>query len=514
MTRLSRTLSFLAISILAGAALGAAISALMPGGLSLPGFFGAGSLCALSIFSLWLAWRWGGGGRTLAWMMGLAFLLRLVIGVGLSLALPVFGYDTPTQNAGYIYLDAYRRDQQAWELASSGGTILKAFGDEFFSDQYGGMLAFSAAIYRIFSPDAHRPWLVLILTAAFGALGAPFIRRGLARIFDPRVADVATWIFLLYPEMVLLGGAQMRDQILIGLSAVGFWGAVALSEQEPGGLIALIASFFLMALFSWLVAGPVLAAYLLMIWIRVQGRFSPQSRRLAWLGIALLSLAGLALMANWLRVSARWDAYLTEQGSGVLQYLFEGRPESFKIGFIVVYGLFQPVLPAAVFDPSLPIWNGITTFRSLGWYLLLPTLLYLPFGLRKEPAGQKKSLLILAFVVFGLWTLISSLRAGGDLWDNPRYRSYFILWLAVVAAWGWLQARESKDPWLLRWFGVEAVFLAVFSLWYANRTFALGLPIPFFGMIGAIMALAGVILGGGAALDGWKARRSRAKLVQ
>lgn len=512
MSKSVKLLITLAIALLGGAALGAAVSALMQGGFNLVGFAGAGGVAAICFFLLIIAWRWGGAEKTLAWMMVLAFSLRLALGVGLSLALPVYGYDTPTQNAGYIFLDAFQRDRQAWQLATSGESLLQAFRNEFFSDQYGGMLALSAAIYRIFSPDAHRPWLVLILTASFGALGAPFLRRGLREVFEPRITDAAVWIFLLYPEGLLLGGSQMRDQILIGLSATAFWGAIALSRQRKAGVVVLAASIFIMALFSWLVAAPVLAVLLVLIWVRAQPRFSISSRRLAWLGIALLGLAGLALMANWLRESALWDAYLTEQGSGWLQLLLKDKPQLYKIVFLVVYGLAQPVLPAAIFDPSLPIWNGITTFRSLGWYLLLPIFLYLPFGLRKEPAGQKKDLLILAFAVFAAWALISSLRAGGDLWDNPRYRSFFILWLALVAGWGWVTARSRKDPWLLRWFGVEAVFLIIFGIWYANRTFSLGLSIPFYGMIAAILSLAAVILGGGAAVDLWKARRRKSAI--
>ncbi len=510
MTRASKLISILMISILGGAALGAPLSALMPGGFSLAGFAAAGGMAGLCLFFLALAWQWGGAGKMLAWMMGTAFLLRLAVGVGISLALPVFGYDTPTQNAGYLFLDAYQRDQQAWQLANSGDSLMLAFRDRFFSDQYGGMLAVSAAIYRIFSPDVHRPWLILILTAAFGALGAPFLRRGLSPFLESRTFDAAVWIFLLYPESILLGGSQMRDQILIGLSAAAFWGAVALGSQRKAGLITLTLSIFIMALFSWLVAAPVLAVLLVLIWIRTQARFSPRAQRLAWLGIAMLGLAGLALMAGWLRDSAVWDAYLTEQGSGWLQLLFKDKPQLFKIGFLVIYGLVQPVLPAAIFDPSLPIWNAITAFRSLGWYLLIPIILYLPFGLRKEPAGQKKGLLILAFAAFGVWTIISSLRAGGDMWDNPRYRTLFILWLAAAAAWGWITARERKDPWLLRWYGVEIVFLIIFGVWYANRTFALGLSIPFYGMIGVILLLALVILGGGAAFDRWKVRRKKA----
>ncbi len=482
----------------------------MPSGFNLPGFTGAGTLAGLCLVFLLLAWKWGGGGRGLTWMMALAFGLRLLIGVGLSLALQAYGYDTPTQNAGYIFLDAYQRDGQAWQLAQSGESLVQAFRNEFFTDQYGGMLAVSAAIYRIFSPDAHRPWLVLIFTATFGALGVPFLRRGLDLLFERRVVDAATWIFALYPESLLLGGAQMRDPILIGLSAIAFWGVMNLTDRPKTALAALFSALLVMAGFSWLVALPVLAVLLVLFWVQAQSRFSKRVRMVIWTGIGLTGLAALALMANWLRTSAAWDARLTEEASGWLQAIFKDKPEIFTKTFLLIYGIAQPVLPAAIFDPALPLSNAITTFRSLGWYLLLPVLLYAPIGLLKESAGRKKSLLVLAVVVFALWTVISSLRAGGDLWDNPRYRTLFILWLAVAAGWGWITARERRDSWLLRLFGVEAVFLLIFGVWYANRTFQMGLNLPFYGMIAVIVLLAVVILAGGWLFDLWKRKRTRA----
>ena len=98
----------------------------------------------------------------------LAFLLRLALGVTLTLALPEGGNPNPQHEAGYIFLDSYRRDAQAWELAQSDAPILSAFNKNFYSDQYGGLLAFSAVTYRYFSPDAHRP----LLPVFFGALTA------------------------------------------------------------------------------------------------------------------------------------------------------------------------------------------------------------------------------------------------------------------------------------------------------------------------------------------------------
>jgi len=497
-------LTLVIISILGGGAFGAVMSALMPGGFSLSGFFGAFALTSICLFFLMLVWRWGGGGTTLAWMMALGFTLRLAIGIGLSLALPIYGYNKPTQNAGYIFFDAYQRDGQAWELAQSGRSLLHAFSGEFFADQYGGMLAISAAIYRIFSADAHRPWLVLILTSAFGGLGIPFLRRAVRELFDPRVADAAAWIFALYPESLLLGASQMRDQVLIGLSAVAFWGAIIFKEQRKTGLVTLFASILVMSAFSWMVAAPMLAVFLILIWVTEQLRLSKRVRLLVWTGIIAVLLAGWAITARWLLASAMWDAKLTEQASGWLQVLLAGKPDWFTMAFLVVYGLVQPVLPAAIFDPALPLSNGITTFRSLGWYLLLPLIIYAPFGLRKEPDRQKKAFLILALLVFTLWAVVSSLRAGGDLWDNPRYRTSFLLWMSIIAGWGWITARDHKDPWLARWIGAEVIFLITFGIWYANRVYKLGLEIPFYGMVVLILLLTAVILIGGAIYDRYK----------
>jgi hypothetical protein len=47
--------------------------------------------------------RWAGGGRALAWMIALAFALRLLTGVGVYLALPVDGYEDADDRAGFIF---------------------------------------------------------------------------------------------------------------------------------------------------------------------------------------------------------------------------------------------------------------------------------------------------------------------------------------------------------------------------------------------------------------------------
>jgi hypothetical protein len=64
-----------------------------------------------------------------------AFIIRLGIGVALTLLLPVFGYQDNTEHqAGYVYTDAYIRDNQAWKLASSGESLGKAFSGQLPGD--------------------------------------------------------------------------------------------------------------------------------------------------------------------------------------------------------------------------------------------------------------------------------------------------------------------------------------------------------------------------------------------
>ncbi|WP_299024447.1 hypothetical protein [uncultured Thermanaerothrix sp.] len=506
-TSLSLYVLLAAVGLVLGLAV--AITHLMEGGATSQGVIAVGVLLALAFGGLFGLWWWGGHERWLGWMMGGAFLLRLVLGLGLSLALPEWGYDTPQQNRGYLYYDAFKRDQQAWEVAISSAPVISALGGRYVSDQYGGMLALSALVYRYLSPDQHRPWLILILTAWAGAAGMPFLAHVLNRAPFKGARCVAIAILAFYPEAVFLGASQMRDPFLIALGAVILW---ALWEREPATLKARLRwggiAFALMLLFSWLAAS---------VWLFVVlsgGLFYYLSqikieRRWQWVGIsiAVLGLLGLVAFGGWLQRVAAWDAYLTQRGSGWVQKLLGELPSSLELPFIVTYGLFQPVLPAAVFDPSLPIWNAISTLRALGWYAILPVLFYAPWALRHPRERSWRLMLLWLIGVAWGWMILASLRAGGDLWDNPRYRTMLLPVLALLVAWAYHLAREARDPWLWRWFAVEGVGLAFFTEWYVSRTYRILPRLPFWIMIGGIVVGAGLILMGGWLWDRHQASR-------
>src|SRR5215471_48888 len=202
------------------------------------GFLGFFVLFFISILLLRLSYGWSRGGGTLGVIIALAFVLRLGVGVGLYLGLPIYGYTDADDRAGYVFTDAHSRDNQAWSLATSKSPILDAFSRKYVSDQYGGLLAFNALIYRYLSPDAQRPLMVILFSAFFAALGVPFLWRAVLLVFGESVAWASAWIFALFPESILLGASAMREPYLLTFSAFALWGFVNLfhrTERNQSG---------------------------------------------------------------------------------------------------------------------------------------------------------------------------------------------------------------------------------------------------------------------------------------
>ena len=563
-----------------------ALFALSQLGNWLTGFLGFSVLLFLGLLSLVSSVRWASGGKTLAWIVGLAFILRLGGGVATYMLLPLYGYSDADDQAGYVFTDAHRRDDQAWELASSERPILEAFSSKYSSDQYGGLLALSALVYRYLSPDAQRPLMLILLSALVAALGVPFLWRAVKQAFGEKVAWASTWIFALYPDSVLLGGSAMREPYLLTCSAFALWGFVdlfhrtkrsvvlqpegastldlpgkspgahlpgkqmrfatlahALSRaaahlprvQVPGSAGEQIGSagegrsvwFWLgLGLLGMLLVSPVVALVTLIIfagWIL----FTSERGNISWRTVLLLGIifvvglfflssslnrsgefdttSPLHVINDWLRLAVKWDAYQLERESGWVQKLFDEMPEWMRLPFIAIYGTLQPVLPAALVAPTKLIWKIIYIARSLGWYALLPMLILSFVAAAGEGSRRTRNLVMWLSLLAWIWILLAALRAGGDQWDNPRYRTILFLWQSMIAGYVWVWWCETHNVWFTRVVACEVAFLLIFTQWYASRYFHWGGQVPFAAMIALILGLWGVILG-----IGWWQDKKRA----
>jgi hypothetical protein len=446
--------------------------------------------------------------RSVYWIILWAFILRFGLGVTAYLLLPQVGYASKTQQTGYLFFDAYRRDAQAWDLAQSGKPLSRAFSQNYVSDQYGGLLWVSAFTYRYLSAGTHQPLLVVFLAALVNSLGVIFVYLTAKRLTDEKIACLSALIFAFYPEAILLGAAQMREPFLMTFVALAFYGLVEWQatlrtpkSPDSGKNLQQTQELF-DSLKPWLWMALALAGmlfispgFVLVTLVAAAGwlYFGQSGRQIPWqaiavaAGIFLLALVAVAsswdtlvtaqgggllgTLGNWARATAKWNAYLLGRSSGIVQLLFQALPPVLAAPFVTGYGILQPVLPAALIEPAIPFWQVLGVIRALGWYLLLPFLAFAPFSAGIQPAGQRnRSWLWLSLVVWG-WIIIAAVRGGGDQWDNPRYRVILLSWMAMLASQAFYAV---KSRWFWRVVAVEAIILLVFGHWYSWRYLGFG----------------------------------------
>lgn len=444
-----------------------------------------------------------------------SFLIRLALGLGLYLGLSFYGYPNEQERAGYLFTDAFNRDRQAWTLAQSERPLSDAFRRQFYADQYGGLLAISATLYRFLSPDAHRPLLVVALAAWVGALGVLYFGRIAARLLPEGAARGATWLFALYPEALFLGASQMREPFLLTFGAMMLFGALRQREDKGGfpwelgsGVIGLL----LISPGTALAFGVALGFW---FWLE-SGRRLPIWTWGALVGIILLgalifalSVGGVSVrggtfwevIGEWARLSVRWSAYQLERSSGWVQKLFREMPVGFQLPFVAGYGILQPILPGAFVEPALPIRKAIAIVRATSWYALLPLLLFAFRAVWKTPLPERRRWMAFLILSWG-WILIAALRGGGDQWDNPRYRLFFLAFQVLLAAYAW----QQRDAWWRRVLWIEGFAVLIFFQWYLSRYYHIGGRLSFFAMIGLIFAFALLVLIGGWLWDRQNAR--------
>ena len=432
--------------------------------------------------------------KWLAWLLIGAALLRLALGVVWYTNLPVFGHGTEPEMAGYVMADAHERDQTSWKLSQSIKPLWVAFQDNRKADQYGGMLFFSALIYRYLGGNSHLPLQMVVIVAAISSLAIVFTWAFARRTWDGRVAWLAAWGLALYPEVVLLGSSQMREALLIPLVAAAFYGLARMRQQRSWVSLAWLLGGVLLTL---PISPPVtllLIAALALLALSVRDDLLGRHVKMqpwAWLLVVLviiLALTGayfalrqfappdivnpLAVFDWWLRKSTDLQAHFSKSASGWIQKIFHSTPEWTHIPLLVVYGILRPFLPAAlVVGSQAPIWPLITLWRAIGWTILLIMLFYalLRAWLKKDTDHFTRALTVIVWLII----VIASLRGGGDQDDNPRYRAIFASLQVSLAAWAWVGQRRQADPIFRRALIGMLFVLAWFIPWYLRRQFHL-----------------------------------------
>ena len=512
--------------------LGAFFASIQHGDWTL-GFFSFALVFLFSIVFLKMAHHWSNGGKTIGIIIALAFVLRLAVGITLHLGLPVYGHEDEDDRAGYVFTDAHKRDDQAWKLATSDRFVVEAFSEKYASDQYGGLLAFNALVYRYLSPDAQRPLMLILFSAFFASLGIPFLWKAANPVFGESVARASAWIFALYPESVLLGASAMREPYLLTFSAFALWGFVnsglqvlaPATDGKPSDSRVQPYLWLGLGLLGMLLVSPVVALVTIVIfggWVF----FTNEGREISWKGIlavAVVFILGLFILSSslnrssqfdatsplhvindWLKLAVKWDAYQLERDSGWVQKIFDEGPRWIRLPFISIYGIAQPVLPATLIHPTKLIWTILGFLRGLGWYMMLPLLILSFTAAAGQASRESRNLILWLSLLVWIWVLLAALRGGADLWDNPRYRTILFMWQAVLAGSVWVWWRDTRNAWLPRVLLMEGLFLLVFTQWYASRYYHWGGQLPFAVMIALILGLWGSVL----AIGWWQDRKS------
>jgi hypothetical protein len=267
-------------------------------------------------------------------------------------------------------------------------------------------------------------------------------------------------------------------------------------------MLAIIASLIAMVFISSKATIAILAAIGLWFWLdHLLEKSNKFIRIFSWIFLLLLISTGIYLGWNWLVDSSKWDLYLMESASGRIQWELELVGEQFRVPFIIAYGLAQPVLPATIVYPGILMTRAVAVFRAMGWYLLVPLMVTGFISLFNHKDKKKKRIMLLFFILITVWTIISSARAGGDQWDNPRYRSIFLVWMALTAGWAWIETITKHSFWLWRLLLVEIIYTSTFVQWYLNRYYNLFTRLPFWPMIKLLLAIGAVIIAGGILFD-------------
>jgi hypothetical protein len=331
------------------------------------------------------------------------------------------------------------------------------------------------------------------------------------KVWGKSMAMGVGWIMVLFPESILLGSSQMREPFLITFVAMAFWGVASWAENHRSAAAWLVGSLAGMLLFSPGIA--VISIILLAGWLWL--RRKERAVRWWWIAgvgmvvlLAFLLLAWsvggslqvksgpMATLANWMRFTVQFDSQKLEQASGWVQAIFSHVPLSLHLPLIIGYGVAQPVLPDAIGAPAVWPMRVLGIVRGLGWYALLPLLLYGIYPILRMTDKRERLAWLWLWAVVWVWILISAARGGGDQWDNPRYRTILLVFQAILAAEVISLQQHSHERWLGRLLAMEGVFVVCLAAWTWTRDDANPYLLPLGGTVAVFIAASLLILTG------------------
>lgn len=454
----------------------------------------------------------------------LALAMRLVFLLLAPVAMTNWGYPSNRNLKGLVELDAINATETAWKASMTGRPVLDSW-KRAPGDNTGGITVLGVAVFRMFSPDLERTLLLGLIASAFTSLSVIAVFRLAGGLFSPKAARAAAVIAAVFPEAVMIGSSHQQMGYVALLFAVELLAVAGLvRRQEPPaegselpnrrdaaillavsliGLAFISRLFFILAVafgmmlavwrsdlrqrigkILWITAGTVLGVVLL---LRILGMLDIIPSNWDFLFVQYQFVYGMA----W----EEFDKMVIAGGGDLFQKVLATMDRTPAFLLAALYGLAQPVLPAAIGHRSMTeggggqFWQVLGIFRGLGWYLLLPVLLYGTLKSLRSLLPRKPEAVLM--LIFWFTAILGSYRAFGDQWDNPRYRLFALAPMALLAAWAWVNQRESGDPWFPRIaipFGVAVVTLTV---WYLLRDYAM-VEFPVVGSIAAIGAITAV----------------------
>ncbi|MGD0807456.1 MAG: glycosyltransferase family 39 protein [Anaerolineales bacterium] len=451
------------------------------------------------------------------WALGMRVAFLIIV----PLAMQLWGYPSDKNRIGLVETDALNATSKAWDAAQSNQPVLETW-TQGSGDNTGGITVMGVILFRLFSSDQERALLLGLLAAAVSALTVIPTFRLANELFSERTARVAAVIVAVYPEAVMLGALDVQQgylALVLGVELLALAGLILWKKTEPGKLgaprpviaaVAFVLSLVAMFLLSYeFFILSIFCGALFAVWLA-----DPRRRvgRILWIagGLGVLVLIVMHILSlrdvipsdsdylysqyHYLYGLAwsEYDKIAATGGGDLFQSVLATMDRTVAFLLAALYGLLQPVLPAAIGHRNQTavggsFWQALGIYRSLGWYLALPLLFY---GTLKSVRGlfSRKPELMLA-VIFWAIAFIGSYRAFGDQWDNPRYRFFAFVPMALLAAWAWVQWREKRDAWFLRIAIPFAVAVIGLTVWYLLRDYA-GVQFPVVASLGVLVALA------------------------